>query len=203
MRIPRRQIRKANKIIEANKHLKHVHFRELVKDIDHTNFHISTKVDYKKVDKKWKEIWKLCCYDGKVLFHHISKTGSEYLINRDGDVYRYSDHWGAIASCEWTIDGRGQLIQSIFEKGDWEVGVANIEDFKLFLRKNLPRRDFRVNPVWKDQMVVVVETFEKLKLLKNEDKFDNRPRRQKILIGENFGKLQRALRTKKMKNSRI
>ena len=39
----------------------------------------------------------------------ISASGSRYVYTSEG-VYRYSDHWGRVATCLWTLAGQSQSI---------------------------------------------------------------------------------------------
>lgn len=65
--------------------------------IDHTNFYIDTLAYWRFVeipDKPPRQV------KGKPDFE--SRSGSQYWYDRNG-VYRYSDHWGEVASCTWHL----------------------------------------------------------------------------------------------------
>jgi len=190
MRIPRKKIGEAIKYINDNQNIKYIHYREIHKEIRADNFHISTKVDFKKVEGNWRSLRKKLIFD----YEYKSKTGSKYIVTKGGTVYRYSNHWGAISSCEWTLEGKGQLMMSIFDAGDWEIGKAHLSEFKLFRRKTLPKKDYIVNPVWKNYMDKNIEPILKIvESLKNDESFATRPIYQKKYIGVSRGILKKAL----------
>lgn len=109
------------------------------------------------------------------------------------NVYRFSNHWGAVASCEWTREGQGQLAMSVFESGDWEIGVANLKDFEVFRRTVDRKQDMILNPVWIEHMETLRPTSEKLNELKYHPDFKNLPSKDKQFIGENFGIFRKEL----------
>lgn len=62
--------------------------------ITHSNFHLATKAWFKPCKMPTRKP------------NFISNSGSKYWYGNDkkGDyVIRYSDHWGAVASCDWRI----------------------------------------------------------------------------------------------------
>lgn len=177
---------------------KFVHYRDLHKEIDSTNFQICTKVDFKAIEqgdghKDIMETWDVLKNDCVVIYEHTSKTGSRYFIDDKENVYRLSDHWGAVASCEWTREGKGQLMESIFESGDWEIGVANLKDFRIFRRKVDRRVDLILNPKWVEKMKSFISLKEKLWELKNNPEFNDLPVEDKKLIGINSGFFKKQL----------
>lgn len=62
--------------------------------IDKSNFFDRTNADFKQSTRP----------ENFVEFDFISRSGSKYFYTQEG-VYRYSDHWGACASCFWTFEG--------------------------------------------------------------------------------------------------
>lgn len=203
MRIPRKLIKETKDLIQSISSEKLIHYRELYKDIDHTNFQISTKVDFKRVSKKNKgilKLWEQIKRDSDILNFHQSKSGSQYIITKQGDVYRLADHWGSVASCEWTIEGEGNLICSVFITGPLEIGVANLKDFTLFLRPHLPRKDYIINPEWKEKIEPVKYVLEKLALIKVQEAFKDYKVEDKILIGQSFCQFRRELGVLKWKS---
>ena len=192
MRIPRKRIEAQRKFIYDLQQIKHVHYRDLNTGIDSTNFQICTKVDFKAVKKKRghkdiRETWGRLMDKNPHTYYFKSKSRSEYFIDDKDNVYRFSDHWGAIASCEWTRDGQGQLAMSIFEKGDWEIGVVNLKDFEVFRRTVDRRVDKVINPEWITQIQTIRPMKEKLEALKTDPKFKSRCDKDKMLIGQNYG----------------
>jgi hypothetical protein len=201
MRISRKLISETVNFVRRLDREKMVHYRELYKEIDHTNFQISTKTDFKRVEKKNKGILKLwdrikreSAENKNFQGFHKSKSGSQYIITKDGFIYRLSDHWGAVASCEWTLEGEGNLKERVFEKGPLEIGKAHLSDFTLFLRKNLARKDFVINPQWKEKMLKTEPVLTKLAILRAEETFRSRPVKDKIFIGESFGEINSRLK---------
>ncbi len=104
-----------------NKNDKHLPYRDIVKTVDKDDYFIATEVTFKSLNKGYEEWERLKSIPGAE-FHRSPKSDSQYVIIGDL-VYRYSDHWGMVASCDWDLEGdNGDYIYSI--------GVANIKDFK-------------------------------------------------------------------------
>jgi len=190
MRIPRKRIQKAHNLISKLKSIKYVHFRDVYKEIDHTNFQTGTKTDFKKIpiihnahctwDKLSKE------FADSIILKYKSKTNSKYFILKNGDVYRLSNHWGAVSSCEWTLDGKGELRCSVFVTGEWEIGVSNLKHFSTFRRNQVRRCDIIINPEWEKQMIPVILIKDELYKLKTKYIFDFIPVEDKKLIGKSY-----------------
>ena len=98
-------------------------------DVTSNDYFLSTETTYKSIlskEDKYDDIsskWETL-KNSKKYIHHISpKSESEYLINeKNGDILRYSDHWGKVASCEW------DLISENTSK--WNIAKSNLKDFK-------------------------------------------------------------------------
>lgn len=199
MEIPREHIiGQRNLVIEFNLD-KFMHYRDLHKEIDTTNFQICTKVDFKAIEQNPKhkdimETWGRLKNNFVTPYEFRSKTGSQYFIDNEDNVYRLSNHWGAVASCEWTREGEGQLMMSVFESGDWEIGVANLKDFQVFRRSVDRRVDSILNPKWVEKMKTMIPTREMLTELKSDTEFLNLPVEDKKFIGENYGFFTKELR---------
>lgn len=197
MRIPRKKILEQKELLRQVNEFKMIHYRELILDINRSNFHLCTKVDFKAIEKKSEhkdihETWgRLKSDTPHTYFHKTNKKGSksksQYIIDDDDNVYRFSDHWGAVATCEWTREGEGQLMMSVFETGDWEIGVAKLSDFKVFRRKDDRRKDYLINPEWIEQMEQFISTSKLLTEMKNSEEFKTMSNDRKKFIGENFG----------------
>lgn len=197
MRIPRKLISETLSFIMGIRKEKMIHYRQLYKEINQDNFQISTKVDFKRVQKKnkgilklWKQIKKEVSDNKNFYGFYDSKSGSQYIITNDGYIYRLSDHWGAVSSCEWTLEGEGNLNVRIFEKGPLEIGVAHLKDFTLFIRRHLPKKDYILNPEWKEKILTTQPVVTKLALLKAEETFKTRPVKDKMFIGQSFGEIK-------------
>lgn len=192
MRIPRKRIEAQRKLIYDLHQIKYVHYRDLNKDINTTNFQICTKVDFKAIPQNPKheniwETWGRLMHEIPHDYYFKSRTKSEYFIDDKDNIYRFSNHWGAVASCEWTREGKGQLAMSIFECGDWEIGVANLKDFEVFRRSVDRRVDKVINPEWVTQIQTILPMKEKLEALKTDPKFKSRCDKDKMFIGKNYG----------------
>lgn len=55
--------------------------------------------------------------------HFKSKSGSYYFYTAEG-VFRYSNHWGRVATCRWKIKGI-----DAYKSQDFYVGYSRWEDF--------------------------------------------------------------------------
>lgn len=118
-----------------------------------TTFHsvLSSTDTWSDVSKKWDDMKK----SGKYDYHQSPKSNSEYLIDKtNGDIYRHSDHWGKVASCDWDIVHTSDNV--------WDIAKSNIKDFKR--KKNSP--SVYLNPVYRTKMVeaakLVLPQFRKL-----------------------------------------
>jgi len=96
---------------------------DAVKTVDHSD---DSRHPYEKkmlVKAEWEDM-KASHPDWE--WHRSPKDGSrsEYLIDREnGDVYRYSDHWGVLATCNWKLNGSDVRYETA-------IGKANISDFR-------------------------------------------------------------------------
>jgi len=190
MEIPREYIRGQRNLVMKLNGAKFMHYRDLNKEIDTTNFQICTKVDFKAIKQAHNDIretWGRLKHNCVMVYEFTSKTGSKYFIDNEDNVYRLSNHWGAVASCEWTREGQGQLMMSVFESGDWEIGIANLRDFQIFRRSVDRRVDMILNPKWVVKMKRIIPAKKKLAALKCNPEFKNLPVEDKKFIGENYG----------------
>jgi hypothetical protein len=199
MDIPRLEIEETKKFIQEQESIKYVHYRDLYKHIDHLNFQICTKVDFKEIKpthENVKESWGRLKHSfvGDIIFEYKSKSGSEYFITSNGNVYRFSDHWGAVSTCEWTLDGTGELYQSLMICGPLQMGVANLRDFVIFRRKHPRKVDILINPQWTAKIVEIVPLVVKLESIKFSPEFQDLPGPDKQLVGASHGQFVRILR---------
>ncbi len=196
MRIPRKLIADTRILIQNIECQKKIHYRELYKEIDHTNYQISTRVDFKRIKKRNKgilKLWEQIKRESNIKIFYNSKSGSQYIFTREGDIYRLADHWGAVSSCEWTLEGEGDLRCSVFITGPLEIGKASIKDFALFIRKILPKRDYIINPEWVEKIEPVKKVVEKLAQIKAQEAFGDCKVEDRILVGTNFCSFRREL----------
>jgi hypothetical protein len=208
MDIPRQEIEETKKLIEELNSIKKIHYRELYKEIDHTNFQTCTKVDFKSIEvecnpENVRKIWGTLLFElgrennyeeSEIIFAHKSRSGSEYIVTRDGYVYRLSDHWGAVATCEWTLDGKGELRMSVMTTGPWQIGVANLEKFKIFRRKQPRKEDIIINPKWVEMIKVIIPLTQTLYDIKYSPEFITLSGPDKQLIGATHGNFSRILK---------
>ena len=102
-----------------------VSYREVKKGVDLSDFYEATSVEFTKIssDKSVFSFWEGLKSDKDLKWHHSPLSNSEYLVNHHtGDIYRFSDHWGKVASCEWSLNDE--------PTEGWSIGVANIQSFK-------------------------------------------------------------------------
>ena len=102
-----------------------VSYREVKKEVDLSDFYEATSAEFTKLssDKSVFSFWEGLKSDKDLKWHHSPLSNSEYLVNHHtGDIYRFSDHWGKVASCEWSLNDE--------PTEGWSVGVANIRSFK-------------------------------------------------------------------------
>jgi hypothetical protein len=87
------------------------------------------------IRKDWE---KLREYHPDWEYHKSPKyeSESEYLVDKEnGDIYRFSDHWGKVATCNWRVRGMRYL-------GDTAIAKANINDFKRNIRNEQKDREY-------------------------------------------------------------
>ena len=105
-----------------------VSYREVKKEVDLSDFYEATSAEFTKLssDKSVFSFWEGLKSDKDLKWHHSPLSNSEYLVNHHtGDIYRFSDHWGKVASCEWSLNDDSTE--------GWSIGVANIQSFKSLL----------------------------------------------------------------------
>ena len=103
---------------------KTVSYREVKKEVDLSDFYEATSAEFTKLssDKSVFSFWEGLKSDKDLKWHHSPLSNSEYLVNHyTGDIYRFSDHWGKVASCEWSLNDDSTE--------GWSIGVANIQSF--------------------------------------------------------------------------
>jgi hypothetical protein len=197
MRIPRKRILLAQKLLAELKPIKYSHFRDIYQNIDHTNFQTATKTDFKRipivnnVHYTWNKISKV--FADYIILTYESKTHSKYIVLENGDIYRLSNHWGAVSTCEWTLEGEGELRCSVFVTGEWEIGVSNLSEFSIFRRKQPRRIDFVLNPEWQKQVSSVVSLKDELYKLRSKYIFNFMPQEVRKTIGTSYYKLVKEL----------
>lgn len=114
-------------------------------------------VDDEEVEMKWDDMKN----SSKFEHHKSPKSDSEYLVDKsNGDIYRFSDHWGRVASCEWSLNTDNEGVVR-------NIAKSNVKDFS--------RKDTGVylNPKYTDEILeagkIVLSKLKKLCV--NNDKY--------------------------------
>lgn len=100
--------------------------REIKSTVDFSDYYDGTIAEFKAlpsdgktVYEQWEEL-KAKGYE----WHKSPLSNSEYLIDKEtGDIYRYANHWGSVASCTWELVGA-------YDDYNYHIAVSNISDFK-------------------------------------------------------------------------
>ena len=100
--------------------------REIKGTVDFSDYYDGTIAEFKAlpsdgktVYEQWEEL-KAKGYE----WHKSPLSNSEYLIDKEtGDIYRYANHWGSVASCTWELVGA-------YDDYNYHIAVSNISDFK-------------------------------------------------------------------------
>ena len=100
--------------------------REIKGTVDFSDYYDGTIAEFKAlpsdgktVYEQWEEL-KSKGYE----WHKSPLSNSEYLIDKEtGDIYRYANHWGSVASCTWELVGA-------YDDYNYHIAVSNISDFK-------------------------------------------------------------------------
>ena len=100
--------------------------REIKSTVDFSDYYDGTTAEFKAlpsdgktVYEQWEEL-KAKGYE----WHKSPLSNSEYLIDKEtGDIYRYANHWGSVASCTWELVGA-------YDDYNYHIAVSNISDFK-------------------------------------------------------------------------
>lgn len=103
---------------------------ELMPEVTINDYYLDTETifslilnasDWRKIQKTWNDMKN----SNKYIYKESPKSASEYLIDETtGDIYRYSDHWGKVASCVWNLDVNNKDNDSGFI-----IAKSNIKDF--------------------------------------------------------------------------
>lgn len=199
MDIPRQEIQEKKDYLKEIVSIRYIHYRDLYPEINIKNFQVCTKADFKEVKTEYENVcesWSCLkhSFGDEVIYTHKSKSGSEYFVTKNGNIYRLADHWGATASCEWTLDGTGELRMSVMTSGTLQMGVANLKDFQVFRRHNDRKRDILVNPEWKEKIKVLVPLTEILHNMVKSPEFKELPDKDKEFVGLSFGKFSGILK---------
>lgn len=101
----------------------------LPKEVTLDDYWYETCADFQMVrGVKWEDLMADMKASPDFKYKHSPLSYSEYYLDlKSGDVYRYSDHWGKVASCRWYI-----LPDNAYQHNLFRLGVCNIKDFSRF-----------------------------------------------------------------------
>jgi hypothetical protein len=122
-----------------------------------TTFQVLYSSSYKELENKWNELKQR----GDLIYTKSPKSDSEYLIDEaTGDVYRYSDHWGRVATCRWWLKNENG------ENSDFLcIAKSNLSDFK----RREDSVSIYINPDYNDNIIKISKkVFPKLKKIIKE-----------------------------------
>lgn len=128
------------------------------------DYYLDTETTFKSIcpaDEKWRETeerWEKMKKDPKLEWHHSPKSSSQYLIDEStGDIYRYSDHWGSVASCSWHLDSQ--------KEDGWDIAKSNIRNFeRLDIRNNYFNPQYRIKAVETAKEIILPSLQETIKI---------------------------------------
>ena len=118
-----------------------IDYREAVPVPTFDDYFVATRADFEYIgshiamqpgalitaEHENQQRWTDMVASGKYEHQKSPRSNSEYLLDHEtGDIYRFSNHWGRVASCQWSIDTRyGTEDTEIYG-----IGKCNIKDFK-------------------------------------------------------------------------
>lgn len=103
---------------------KTISYRAVKKDVDFSDYYEATSAEFQNISKDGNasSLWSSLKQENDLHWVHSPSSDSEYLLDYEHQkVYRYSDHWGKVGSCEWALND--------ITTG-WNVGVSFLKDFK-------------------------------------------------------------------------
>ena len=101
-----------------------ISYRAVKKDVDFSDYYDATSAEFQNISKEGNasSLWSSLKQENDLHWVHSPSSDSEYLLDyKNQKVYRYSDHWGKVGSCEWALND--------ITTG-WNVGVSFLKDFK-------------------------------------------------------------------------
>ena len=124
-----------NSVEQVSKIPKYIKAEEAMPVVTINDYYLDTEAEFENLynDKRkdLDEIWNKMKKESGFSFHKSPKSDSEYLIDGgNGDIYRYSNHWFRVASCEWSID-------SVNGYYGYDIAKCNIKNFKRKSRGGL------------------------------------------------------------------
>ena len=106
-----------------------VDYNELHPEVSLEDYYIGTYAVFHNVSRggaESREMWKEMKSSDKYSWHQSPLSSSEYLIDEaTGDIYRYSNHWGRVASCTWGLRIDGEDCDTDY----FIIAKCNIKNF--------------------------------------------------------------------------
>lgn len=104
-------------------------YRDVYKKITFDNYYIGTKAVFKRLPILGYEEKQTAWKNLQEQYNNITqspKSSSQY-IQTDKGIYRYSDHWGRVASCDWDLlnEESGNYTDGL------AIGYCDLADFSL------------------------------------------------------------------------
>jgi len=200
MNIPREEILRVRSMVDELRPFQLIHYRELHKEINETNYQICTRVDFQpieqthdNIEETWGRLKHKFTNSITSEYESNKQSGSKYFTTDAGFAYRLSNHWGMVKTCIWTRAGEGNFIASEMISGPTQIGQAHLSEFKIHRMKHHWKKDLIINPEWVKKIVTIKEINDTLLQLKNSPEFKGLPGEDKKLIGSNQGLFMRQL----------
>ena len=130
------------KLLHSDNYRTWIPYRDVFTTPTVDDYYIGTKAEFTSIgaepegdgvlglldaERKNKETWQQMKDSGKYEFTPSPTSNSEYLIDREtGDIYRFSDHWFRVASCDWPIN-------------DFHANQSGKGIFQIVLNGSIPR----------------------------------------------------------------
>lgn len=102
--------------------------KQAMPEVTTDDYFLDTETEFKNLfndeRKDLDDVWENMKKNDELIFHKSPKSNSEYLVNETtGEIYRYSDHWGRVASCDWGLDKPSGVL-------GWDIAKSYLSKFK-------------------------------------------------------------------------
>ena len=170
-------------LLRSDKISEYVDYRSVIPTPSMNDYYVATRAEFKNVgavptianERRMHDTWvqallaaeaeNMATWEemkesGQYEFQKSPKSDSEYLLDRQtGDIYRFSNHWGVVASCEWGID---QFLANEAGNGMYQIAKCNISDFKPVLFSNMLVGNPAYDNAYIDALDKTISNYEKL-----------------------------------------
>lgn len=107
---------------------KYASAKQVMPEVTTDDYFLDTETNFKNLFNEKREdlddVWERMKKNDELTFHKSPKSYSEYLINKTtGEVYRYSNHWGKVASCDWYLNKPLGTL-------GWDIAKSYVSKFK-------------------------------------------------------------------------